>query len=146
MVSLVNSQTNATRIGWHLWEIDLRSAPGLPPGWNLTSFDYLLRFFFFTLVTGPGRSLSLTLSDTRVYEPQIQESMSLKYEPAPEQLRFRDGAFALFRLFVSTEEEEKDSDTEGTLHRARSMHGTCPRLIVSCDSSSLLSLQVLESP
>ena len=26
-------------------------------------------FFFFTLVTGPGRSLSLTLSDTRVYEP-----------------------------------------------------------------------------
>jgi len=26
-------------------------------------------FFFFTLVTGPGRSLSL---DTRVYEPQIR--------------------------------------------------------------------------
>ena len=33
MVYLVNSQTNATRIGWHLWEIDLRFAPGLPPGW-----------------------------------------------------------------------------------------------------------------
>jgi len=33
MVSLVNSLTNATRIGWHLWEIDLRFAPGLPPGW-----------------------------------------------------------------------------------------------------------------
>ena len=33
MVSLVNSHTNATRIGWHLWEIDLRFAPGLPPGW-----------------------------------------------------------------------------------------------------------------
>ena len=32
MVSLVNSHTNATRIGWHLWEIDLRFAPGLPPG------------------------------------------------------------------------------------------------------------------
>jgi len=29
-------------------------------------------FFFFTLVTGPSRSLSLKLSDTRVYEPQIQ--------------------------------------------------------------------------
>jgi hypothetical protein len=28
-------------------------------------------FFFFTLVTGPRRSLSLTLNDTRVYEPQI---------------------------------------------------------------------------
>ena len=27
-------------------------------------------FFFFTLVTGPTRSLSLKLSDTRVYEPQ----------------------------------------------------------------------------
>ena len=24
----------ATRIGWHLWEIDLRCAPGLPPGWD----------------------------------------------------------------------------------------------------------------
>ena len=33
MVSLVNSHTNTTRIGWHLWEIDLRFAPGLPPGW-----------------------------------------------------------------------------------------------------------------
>ena len=30
----VNSHTNATRIGWHLWEIDLRFAPGLPPGWG----------------------------------------------------------------------------------------------------------------
>ena len=32
MVSLVNSHTNATIIGWHLWEIDLRFAHGLPPG------------------------------------------------------------------------------------------------------------------
>ena len=32
-VSSVNFHTNATRIGWHLWEIDLRFAPGLPPGW-----------------------------------------------------------------------------------------------------------------
>jgi len=30
-------------------------------------------FFFFTLVTGPSRSLSLKLlSDTRVYEPHIR--------------------------------------------------------------------------
>jgi len=28
--------------------------------------------FFFTLVTGPGGSLSLKLRDTRVYEPQIR--------------------------------------------------------------------------
>jgi len=34
MVSLVITHTNATRIGWHLWEIDLRFAPGLPPGWT----------------------------------------------------------------------------------------------------------------
>jgi len=26
--------TNATRIGWRMWEIDLRFAPGLPPGWG----------------------------------------------------------------------------------------------------------------
>jgi len=32
----------------------------------------LFFFFFFTLVTGPRRSLSLKLSDTRVYEPQIR--------------------------------------------------------------------------
>ena len=32
----------------------------------------VLFFFFFTLVTGPRRSLSLTLSGTRVYEPQIR--------------------------------------------------------------------------
>ena len=37
IVSLVNSHTNATRIGWHLWEIDLRFAPGLPPGWTWSS-------------------------------------------------------------------------------------------------------------
>ena len=32
---------------------------------------YLL-FFFFTLVTGPRRCLSLKLSDTRGYEPRIR--------------------------------------------------------------------------
>ena len=31
-----------------------------------------LFFFFFTLETGPRRSLSLMLGDTRVYEPQIR--------------------------------------------------------------------------
>jgi len=34
MVYLFNSHTNATKIGWHLWEIDLRFAHGLPPGWQ----------------------------------------------------------------------------------------------------------------
>ena len=32
-IVLVNSHTNATRIGWHLWEIGLGFAPGLPPRW-----------------------------------------------------------------------------------------------------------------
>jgi len=32
-------------------------------------------FFFFTRVTGPRKSLSLKLSDTRVYEPQILGSV-----------------------------------------------------------------------
>ena len=36
MVSSVNSHANAARIGWHLWEIDLRFAPGLPPGWLMS--------------------------------------------------------------------------------------------------------------
>ena len=34
LIFLDNSHTHATRIGWHLWEIDLRVAPGLPPGWS----------------------------------------------------------------------------------------------------------------
>ena len=38
----------------------------------MAAADKLLFFFFFTLVTGPRRSLSLKLSDTRVYEPQIR--------------------------------------------------------------------------
>ena len=33
-------------------------------------------FFFFTLVTGPRRSLSLKLSDTRAYEPQMRARLS----------------------------------------------------------------------
>jgi len=33
-------------------------------------FFFFFLFFFFTLVAGPGRSFSLKLSDTRVYEPQ----------------------------------------------------------------------------
>ena len=56
MVSLVNSHTNATRIGWHLWEIYLTFAPGLPPGWILRR-DNLTCVFFFTLVTGPRKVL-----------------------------------------------------------------------------------------
>jgi len=40
-----------------------------PAGWEGGKVFF---FFFCTLVTGPKRSLSLKLSDTRVYEPQIR--------------------------------------------------------------------------
>jgi hypothetical protein len=52
MVSLVNAHTNATRIGWHLWEIDLRFAPGLPPGW-LTHRSCILSPFLLKKVAFP---------------------------------------------------------------------------------------------
>ena len=44
------------------WKLRARNAPRVVPCF----------FFFFTLVTGPRRSLSIKLSDTRVYEPQIR--------------------------------------------------------------------------
>ena len=55
MVSLVNSHTNATSIGWHLWEIDLRFAPGLPPGWVFDDEEPHVKFTSMVLahVTGP---------------------------------------------------------------------------------------------
>jgi len=37
-------------------------------------------FFFFTLVTGPRRSLRLKLGDTRVYEPQIRDLLEVEEE------------------------------------------------------------------
>ena len=40
-----------------------------------------LLFFFFTLVTGTRRSLSLKLSDTRVYEPQIRVRLGTTEQP-----------------------------------------------------------------
>ena len=38
MVYSVNFHANVNRNGSHVWEIDLRFAPGLPPGVGLTSF------------------------------------------------------------------------------------------------------------
>ena len=59
------------------------SVPGAnkPPNWRVQAFSMCERacspavlslYLFFTLVTGPRRSLGLKLSDTRVYEPQIR--------------------------------------------------------------------------
>ena len=53
----------------------------LDEGWHPDFF-----FFFFTLVTGPRRSLSLKLSDTRVYEPQIRARLGTT-APRREQMR-----------------------------------------------------------
>ena len=57
MVSSVKSHTIATRIGWHLREIDLRFAPGLPPGWNRASLaqNIFLSFARVHLWMGGGR-------------------------------------------------------------------------------------------
>jgi len=41
----------------------------------------LFFFFFFTLVTGPRRSLSLKLSDTRVFEPYIRARLGNHNSP-----------------------------------------------------------------
>jgi len=51
--------------GNFLWGPELNQIPSISP-WGA---DLL---FFFTLVTGPRRFLSLKLSDKRVYEPQIR--------------------------------------------------------------------------
>ena len=64
--------------------------------WSGRSQDLLrvgsvFSFCLFTLVTGPVRSLSLKLSDTRVYEPQIRASQRL--------VRIQGLAFE-FRLWV----------------------------------------------
>ena len=47
------------------------AAPGGGHQFKLLLGLEVLFFFFFTLFTGPRSSLSLKLSDTRVYEPQI---------------------------------------------------------------------------
>jgi len=46
-----------------------------------TLHEHPFVFFFFTLVTGPRRSLSLKLSDTRVYEPQIRARLGTTRAP-----------------------------------------------------------------
>ena len=44
MVSLANSHSNATSRRQHLWEIDLRFSPGLPPGWPARARGYSSSF------------------------------------------------------------------------------------------------------
>jgi len=51
-------------------------------------------FFFFTLVTGPRRSLGLRLGDTRVYEPQIRGALAVR------NVGVKDGKRLLLRNFI----------------------------------------------
>ena len=49
--------------------------------------------FVFTLVTGPRRSLSLKLSDTRVYEPQMRANRTWPLRPSGARCNLRSGKF-----------------------------------------------------
>ena len=60
------------------------------------------RAFFFTLVTGPGRSLSLKLSDTRVYEPQIRSARAPD-KPWGSQASPQSSRFASLFFFITLE-------------------------------------------
>jgi len=59
--------------------LSIKNSLSLCRGWRAcisasdpTPYSRQVFFFFITLVTGPRRSLSLKLSDTSVYEPQIR--------------------------------------------------------------------------
>ena len=82
----------------------------------------LVFFFFFTRVTGPRRSLSLKLSDTKVYEPQIRallEQVENQFAPHTDKnLVFGDKSFQKLVQYFNR----------------------------YSSSSALLSLQVLEGP
>jgi len=68
----VNVGSGATRVeDAHGTPTQSHISPSMGRAWHLESHF----FFFFTLVTGPGRSLSPQLSDARVYEPQIRASL-----------------------------------------------------------------------
>ena len=55
-------------------------------------------FFFLTLVTGSRRSLSLKLSDTRVYEPQIRAARGARFQGKPQKCGVVTEAGSYLRL------------------------------------------------
>ena len=71
MVSLVNSHANATRIGGHVGEIDLRFAPGLPLGWQKKSIRGLLGvtafFTCWTRLTERARESFIDITLVRIH-------------------------------------------------------------------------------
>jgi len=91
----------------------------------------LLFFFFFTLVTGPRRSLCLKLSDTRVYEPQIRARSRAAF--ARRAVSFgrgwdrgsRDGAHGACRDRHGGGGGEGDTHRHRHRHRDRDRHKAC---------------------
>ena len=73
IVSSVNSHTNVTKIGWHLWEIDLRFATGLPPGWGdePEPSPAVAPVAVLLLPTPSPRSLSCVLTSTHPTLPPL---------------------------------------------------------------------------
>ena len=75
-------------------------------------------FFFFTLVTGPRRSLSLKLSDTRIYEPQILFGVCLGINGDPERTETKQGENIVFGTTMSLKYEPASEP----------LHKTCSRV------------------
>ena len=128
MVSSVNSNTNATRIGWHLWEIALRFAPGLPPGWVGSVSDLLpppvvLRapptFTGIVNTSQLGSSRKGKSLSPRCREPdaKLLSSVSLVL----------GGCLTFFRRLSSSEEllEEDEPDDELLIQRKETLFREC---------------------
>ena len=95
---------------------------GTCPPPHSSSCDTLF-FFFFSFVTGPRRSLSLKLSDTRVYEPQIRarlvttahfcEEVALKLRAVPLYHQPGPACLKVFRRIAFLEKKKTQKDTGG---------------------------------
>ena len=103
-------------------------------------------FFFFTLVTGPTRSLSLKLSETRGYEPQIRARLGTPQTP---KLKAHTRAQVTTRILtVDLLQDKIEPASEPLLENVAHFPEMFVRVRVASSSSSsrLLSLQVLEGP
>ena len=79
MMFLVNFHTNATRIGWHLWEIDFGFAPGLPLGWCRRTAGLVFVNAFLSLAGSLPPSLPLSLSLCLSLPLSLSRSISLAH-------------------------------------------------------------------
>ena len=80
MVSLVNPHSNATSRRWHLWEIDLRFSPGLPPGW------WRVRAYVGVVINDTVRHARVLSNQPKPYPPNrrpILPTDTLSTQPTP---------------------------------------------------------------